>query len=69
MRLAKRQDIAYIFLFARPDGNQLAHIGSLIETQRIRPAIDKVVPFQKSKEALEYLALGSAKGAAVVRMQ
>ena len=69
MRLAKRQDIAYIFLFARPDGNQLAHISSLIEKQRIRPVIDKVFPFQRSKEALEYLPLGRAKGDAVARMQ
>jgi NADPH:quinone reductase-like Zn-dependent oxidoreductase len=69
MRLTKKQDIAYSFLFARPDGNQLAQIGSLFETQRIRPVIDKVFPFEQAKEALEYLALGRAKGKVVVRVQ
>jgi NADPH:quinone reductase-like Zn-dependent oxidoreductase len=69
MRLAKKREVAYSFLFARPDGNQLAQIGNLIETQRIRPVIDKVFPFEQAKEALEYLALGRAKGKVVVRMQ
>jgi NADPH:quinone reductase-like Zn-dependent oxidoreductase len=69
MRLAKKRDVAYSFLFARPDGDQLAQIGELLESERIRPVIDKVFPFEQAKEALEYLALGRAKGKVVVRMQ
>ena len=68
MRLAKRRDVAYSFLFARPDGDQLAQIGKLLEAQRIRPVIDKVFPFEQAKEALDYLALGRAKGKVVVRI-
>jgi NADPH:quinone reductase-like Zn-dependent oxidoreductase len=52
MRLAKKRDVAYSFLFARPDGAQLAEIGKLLETERIRPVIDKVFPFEQAKEAL-----------------
>jgi NADPH:quinone reductase-like Zn-dependent oxidoreductase len=69
MRLAKQRDIDYSFLFARPDGDQLAQIGQLLESQRIRPVIDKVFPFEQASEALEYLAQGRAKGKVVVRMQ
>ncbi|WP_280156595.1 NADP-dependent oxidoreductase [Piscinibacter sp. XHJ-5] len=69
MRLTKKSDVDYSFLFARPDGDQLAQIGKLLETQRIRPVIDKVFPFEQAKEALEYLALGRSKGKVVVQMR
>jgi NADPH:quinone reductase-like Zn-dependent oxidoreductase len=68
MRLAKKRGVHYSFLFARPDGDQLAQIGRLLETQRIRPVIDRVFPFEQAKEALEYLAQGRAKGKVVVQM-
>jgi NADPH:quinone reductase-like Zn-dependent oxidoreductase len=69
MRLAKRRDVAYSFLLAHPDGDQLAQIGKLLETHRIRPVIDKVFPFEQAKEALEYLAQGRSKGKVVVQMR
>ena len=69
MRLAKKQGVAYSFLFVRPDGAQLAEIGELLETERIQPVIDKVFSFDQAKEALEYLALGRSKGKVVVRMR
>lgn len=68
-RLAAKQGVEYSFLFARPDGDQLARIGELIETQRIRPVIDRVFPFEQAKEALDYLALGRARGKVVVQMR
>lgn len=69
MRLAKKRDLAYSFLFVRPDGAQLAQIGKLLETDRILPVIDKVFPFDQAPEALEYLAQGHSKGKVVVRMK
>ena len=69
MRLAKKRDVDYSFLFVRPDGDQLAQIGKLLETQRIRPVIDKVFPFEQAREALEYLAQGRSKGKVVVKMR
>ena len=69
MRLAKKRDITYSFLFARPDGDRLAEIGELLKAQRVRPVIDKVFPFEQAKEALEYLAQGRAKGKVVVQMR
>lgn len=69
MRLAKRRGVIYSFLFVRPDGEQLAQIGHLLETQRIRPVIDKVFPFEQAREALDYLAQGRARGKVVVQMR
>lgn len=69
MRLAKKQGVAYSFLFVRPDGAQLAEIGELLETERIQPVIDKVFSFDQAKEALQYLAQGRSKGKVVVKMK
>ncbi len=41
-RLARKQDVTYSFLFVRSDGAQLAEIGALLESERIRPVIDRV---------------------------
>lgn len=68
-RLAAQQDVDYSFLFVRPDGKQLGEIGELLESERIRPVIDKVFPFEQAKEALEYLAQGRAKGKVVVHLK
>ena len=69
LRLARKREVDYSFLFVHPDGQQLAAIGELLESERIRPVIDKVFPFEQAKQALDYLALGRAKGKVVVRMQ
>lgn len=68
-RLAKKRDVAYSFLFMRPDGTQLSEIGELLKSEQLRPVIDKVFPFEQAKEALEYLAQGRARGKVVVRMK
>lgn len=69
MRLAKKQDVTYTFLFAHPDGGQLAQIGELLKTEYIRPVIDKVFPLEQAKEALEYLAQGRARGKVVIKIR
>lgn len=69
MRLAKKRKVDYAFLFVRPDGHQLNTIGQLLESQTIKPVIDKVFPFDEAKDALAYLAQGHAKGKVVVKMQ
>lgn len=68
MPLARRRQVDYSFLFVRPDGDQLAEIGEPLKTQRIRPVIDKVFPFEQATQALAYLAQGRAKGKVVVQM-
>ena len=67
--LAKKREITYSFLFMRPDGDQLAEIGELLQAERIRPVIDKVFPFEQAREALEYLAQGRSRGKVVVKVR
>lgn len=69
IRLAKSKKVAYSFLFVRPDGAQLGEISKLLESERIRPVIDKVFEFEQAKDALEYLATGRAKGKVVVKIK
>ncbi|MCK9817109.1 MAG: NADP-dependent oxidoreductase [Candidatus Pseudomonas colombiensis] len=69
VRLARKKDVEYSFLFARPDGDQLNEIGQLLESERIRPVIDKVFAFEQAKDALDYLAQGRAKGKVVIRIK
>lgn len=68
-RRAKQRGVEYSFLFAHPDGSQLAEIGELLKAGSIRPVIDKVFPFDQAKEALAYLEKGRAKGKVVVQMK
>lgn len=68
-RLASQQGASYSFFFVQANGAQLAQIGDLLASERIRPVIDKVFPFDKAKEALAYLAEGRAKGKVVVQVK
>jgi len=69
VRLTKKRGLHYSFHFVRPDGNQLSHIASLIEAEHIKPVIDRVFPFAKTQEALDWLQQGRAKGKVVVKVQ
>lgn len=68
IRQATKREIEYSFLFVHPDGRQLAEIGTLLEMEHIVPVIDKVFPFDQTKEALSYLEQGRAKGKVVVKI-
>jgi len=68
-RQAKRHQVNYSFLFMRASGDQLRQIGSLIETGAIRPVLDRVFPFESTKEAMAYVETGRAKGKVVVKVR
>ena len=68
-RRAAQRGAAYSFLFVRPDGEQLAQIGALLQAGQVRPVIDRVFPFEQAPEALAYLAQGRARGKVVVQLQ
>lgn len=68
IRRSRKVDAEYSFLFVHPDGQQLAEIGKLLDSGIIVPVIDKVFPFDQTKEALAYLEKGRAKGKVVVSL-
>jgi NADPH:quinone reductase-like Zn-dependent oxidoreductase len=69
IRKAKKRGVKYSFLFAHPDGRQLAEIGEILKAKHIRPVIDKVFPFDEAKDGLAYLEQGRAKGKVVVKVR
>lgn len=68
IRGAGKRGAEYSFLFVHPDGGQLSQIAEILEAGRVRPVIDRVFPFALTKQALDYLAKGRAKGKVVVQM-
>jgi len=68
-RQAKRHQINYSFLFMKASGDQLRKISSLIETGAVRPVLDRVLPFESTKEAMAYVETGRARGKVVVRVR
>ena len=51
IRNARKRGAEYSFLFAHPDGQQLAEIGDILKTGHIRPVIDKVFPLSEAPAA------------------
>jgi NADPH:quinone reductase-like Zn-dependent oxidoreductase len=66
---AKRHHVSYSFLFMKESGEQLREIGSLIDAGIIRPVMDRIFPFEATKEALAYVETGRAKGKVVVKVR
>jgi len=66
---AKLRNVDYSFLFMQANGEQLSKIGKLIETDIIKPVVDKVFPFEEINEAMSYVASGHAKGKVVVKVR
>ena len=68
-RKAKRSNVSFSFLFMRANGGQLAKISALIDSGAIRPVVDQVFPFESTREAMDYVETGRAKGKVVVKMR
>lgn len=66
---AKQRSVSYSFVFMRANGEQLSKITSLIESGVIRPVIDRIFPFEATKDALAYLETGRAIGKVVIKVR
>ena len=66
---ARRHGVSYSFLFMKASGEQLSEIASLIDAGAIRPVVDRVFPFESTKDALAYVETGRAKGKVVVKVR
>jgi NADPH:quinone reductase-like Zn-dependent oxidoreductase len=65
---ARRRRVRYVFLFMKASGEQLRKIAALADAGTIRAVIDRVFPFESTKDAMAYLESGRAKGKVVVTM-
>ena len=68
-KLKKKKSAFYRFVFIEPNAVQLNEITSLIESEKIKPVIDRVFSFEKTIDALQYLNEGHAKGKVVIKMK
>jgi len=66
---ARRRQVTYSFLFMKASGNELRKITTLVDAGTIRPVIDKVFPYESTKDALAYVETGRTQGKVVVTMR
>jgi NADPH:quinone reductase-like Zn-dependent oxidoreductase len=68
-RKAKRLNVTFSFLFMRANGDQLSEITALIDQGVIRPVVQRVFPFESTKDAVDFVEKGRAKGKIVVKVR
>ncbi len=66
--LISEKSATYKLTMMQPNRDQLNLIKTLVESEKIKPVIDKVYSFEKSIEAYLYLATGRAKGKVVIKI-
>lgn len=54
------------FFVAKINSEDLAFLGDLLQTGKVRPVIDRTYPLDDAREALEYLGEGHARGKVVL---
>lgn len=68
-RKAKRLNVTFSFLFMRANGDQLSEITTLLDQGVIRPVVERAFAFESTKDALEFVEKGRAKGKVVVKLR
>ena len=69
MRLARRHQVRYEFLFMDPSGAQLREIGALVDSGVIKPVVDREFALDDAREALAYSESGHARGKVVLKIR
>ncbi|MBM7578118.1 NADP-dependent oxidoreductase [Jeotgalibacillus terrae] len=69
MKLAKKHNVQYTFLFMKHSGEQLKVLTELLEAEKIKPVIDQVFNFKEAGKALEYSETGRAKGKIIIKIK
>ena len=65
-RAAARADARFVYLFMRPDGDQLAELAGWIDAGRLRPVLHRSYPLAEIRAAFAELERGHARGKIVV---
>jgi len=68
-KAARRSGTSYSFHFMTASGQQLGEITTLIEAGHIRPVVDRIFPFEETKQALDYVGTGCTKGKVVIKVR
>lgn len=65
---AKAHGVRSVWFIVEPSGEQLMRIGALIDTGRIRPIIETVIPLSQASQAYEQGLKGHMRGKIVLRV-
>lgn len=68
-KLEKKHNVKYSFLFMKPNGRQLEILSQWIESEKIKPVIDRIFPFEEAQKAMEYSESGRAKGKLILKIK
>jgi NADPH:quinone reductase-like Zn-dependent oxidoreductase len=68
-RRARARGVRHVFFMMRPDGEQLAALGSLVDAGALQPVIDRVFPLDDAAAALAYVETGAARGKVVLAVK
>lgn len=66
--LEKSSKAQYVFLFMKPSGPQLETLRTYIEAGKLKPVIDRVLPFAEIDEAFRYSSSGRARGKIILKI-
>lgn len=69
MTRMKQRSIMYKHVWSTPHAERLNQLTKLIDEGIIKPVIDRVYPFEKAIDALEYLETKRARGKVIVQIQ
>lgn len=67
-KAAEEHHAYYRFIFTRDSRQQLNKIRKLVEAKKIHPVIDKIFDLAETKDALEYIHEGHARGKVVIKV-
>ncbi|MBD2868560.1 zinc-binding dehydrogenase [Paenibacillus sp. IB182493] len=67
--MEKKYKVKYGFLFMKPSGKQLEILTEWIESDKIKPVIDRIYSFENSQQAIAYSESGRAKGKIIISMK
>jgi alcohol dehydrogenase len=67
-RAASRAGVGFVYVFMRPDGEQLAELASWIDDGTLRPVLHRTYELAEFRDAFGELERGRARGKIVVRI-
>jgi len=67
-RACARAGVRFVYVFMRPDGDQLAELAGWIDAGTLRPVIHAQFPFAKFRDAFDELERGRSRGKIVLTL-
>ena len=67
--LAKKREVEYKHIWTFPNRKLLDEIRTLVESEAVKPIIDKVYPFEEADKAMLYLETNRARGKVIIRIE